>query len=241
MEKKSGDQYQNDSKYCRGEMPRGGLDWSKKPDVYKVYDAPVFGLPPVEPKEVLLHTVLQNRKSVRQFSDEPVQLKDLSYLLWASTGIQRKERGYEFRTAPSAGALYPVETYIVVNNVTKLRKGVYHYNIKDHTLEQIKRGDYGKALSTAALGQKMCKTCGVAFVWTAIFYRSQWKYKQRAYRYIYLDTGHIGQNLALSAVGSQLGSCQIGAFYDDEVNDIVEVDGETESAIYLSVVGHFGE
>lgn len=238
MTKKSGDQFQTDTKYSRGEMPRGGLDWSNKPEVYKVYDVPVYELPPVEPIDLKLHTLLKNRRSVRQFSDQPVQLKDLSSLLWASTGIQRKERGHEFRTAPSAGALYPVETYTVVNNVETLEKGVYHYNIKDHTLEQIKSGDFSADIATAALGQKMCKTCGVVFVWTAIFFRSQWKYNQRAYRYIYLDAGHIGQNVALSAVGLGMGSCQIGAFYDDEMNDIVDVDGDTESVIYMSVVGH---
>jgi len=78
----------------------------------------------------------------------------------------------------------------------------------------------------------------VVFVWSAIFNRSKWKYKQRAYRYVYLDAGHIVENLALSATSIGLGSCQIGAFFDDEVNRVIEVDGADESAIYLSVVGH---
>jgi SagB-type dehydrogenase family enzyme len=76
------------------------------------------------------------------------------------------------------------------------------------------------------------------FVWTAIFARSKWKYRQRAYRYVYLDAGHIAQNLALSATSLGLGSCQVGAFYDDEVNKIVGVNGAEESAIYLSVIGY---
>jgi SagB-type dehydrogenase family enzyme len=84
----------------------------------------------------------------------------------------------------------------------------------------------------------MCRDAPGAFVWTAIFERSKWKYKQRAYRYVYLDAGHIAQNLALAATSIGLGSCQIGAIFDDEVNAIIGVDGINESAIYLSVVGH---
>ena len=93
-------------------------------------------------------------------------------------------------------------------------------------------------MAQAALDQEICAEAPVVFVWSAIFNRSKWKYKQRAYRYVYLDAGHIAENLALSATSIGLGSCQIGAFFDDEVNRIIEVDGVEESAIYLSVVGH---
>jgi SagB-type dehydrogenase family enzyme len=162
----------------------------------------------------------------------------LSYLLWASTGIHRKKREFEFRTAPSAGALYPIETYIIANNVQGLEKAVYHYSIKLHLLEKLKNGDFSKLIAHAALEQEMFLNAATIFVWTAIFDRSKWKYKQRAYRYIYLDAGHIAQNLALSATSIGLGSCQVGAFYDEEINKIVGVDGEEESAIYLSVLGY---
>lgn len=158
-------------------------------------------------------------------------------MLWASTGIQRKEFGYDFRTAPSAGALYPIETYLVINRVKNITPGVYHYSIKDHSLEELKTGDYGIKISDAALGQIMCADCSVVFIWTAIFDRSKWKYSQRSYRYIYLDAGHIAENLALAATSINLGSCQIGALFDDEVNKIISVDGIHESTIYMSVVG----
>jgi SagB-type dehydrogenase family enzyme len=158
-------------------------------------------------------------------------------LLWASTGIQRNVKGYEFRTAPSAGALYPIETYLVVNRVKDLTGGVYHYSVKSHLLEEIKLGEFGNELASAALDQKMCSDASVVFLWTAIFARSRWRYKQRGYRYIYLDAGHIAQNLALAAVSLGLGSCQIGAFFDDEINSILEIDGVNESAVYLSAIG----
>ena len=96
----------------------------------------------------------------------------------------------------------------------------------------------GHDIVLAALNQKMCIEAAAVFIWTAVFGRSKWKYKQRAYRYVYLDAGHIAGNLTLAATAAGLGTCQIGAIFDDEVNAIIGVDGKVESAIYLSLVGH---
>jgi SagB-type dehydrogenase family enzyme len=115
---------------------------------------------------------------------------------------------------------------------------LYHYSIEAHTLEELKAGDFAEKMAHAALEQKMCVKAPVVMVWTAVFERSKWKYAQRAYRYVYLDAGHIAQSLALSATGIGLGSCQVGAFFDDEINRIIGVDGVEESVLYLSVVGH---
>lgn len=234
-----GDEFQQKSKYNRYKMS-GGLDWNSQPDLYKQFPGvKKIVLPdPNEISKTSLDNCLKKRKSIREFSDKPITLKQLSYLLWASTGIQRNEHGFDFRTAPSAGALYPIETYLVINNVKDLSNGVYHYSIKDHTLEELKLGEYGIKTANAALGQDMCAKAAVVFIWTAIFQRSKWKYRQRAYRYIYLDAGHIGENLALASTSLDLGSCQIGALFDEEVNEIVGVDGTSESSIYMSVVGN---
>ena len=228
------------TKYYHNKLFGGMNNCSTTAKLYKKYpNCKKIDLPKFELKiNMLLNEVLKKRKSIRNFEKIPVTKEQLSYLLWASTGIQRVEHSYEFRTAPSAGALYPIETYLVVNSIENLEKGVYHYNIKNHTLEEIKLGDFKKDITRAALGQKMCYDCAVIFIWTAIFNRAKWKYKERALRYIYIEAGHIAQNLALSAVSLNLGSCQIGAFFDDEVNKILEVDGKNESAIYLSVVGY---
>jgi SagB-type dehydrogenase family enzyme len=184
-----------------------------------------------------LDQALRQRKSIRSFRDKSISQGRLSYLLWASTGIQRIEHGYEFRTAPSAGALYPIETYVIVNSVRGLEAGVYHYSIKSHELEFINEGDCRQAISAAALGQGMCAGAAAVFVWSAVFERCKWKYGQRAYRYIYLDAGHIAENLALAAVSLNLGSCAIGALYDDEVNSIIGIDGVEESVLYMTAVG----
>ena len=155
-----------------------------------------------------------------------------------STGIQRTEHGYEFRTAPSAGALYPIETYIAANNVEDIEQGLYHYNIKSHLIEEIKLGNFGEKLARAALDQEMCADASVVFIWTAVFRRAKWKYSQRAYRYIYLDAGHIAQNLGLAVTNVGCGSCEVGAFFDDEINSLLGIDGTEESTVCLSVVGH---
>ena len=134
--------------------------------------------------------------------------------------------------------MYPIETYVAANNLESVEKGIYHYNVRNHVLEEIEIGNFGDALAHAALDQRMCASAPVVFVWTAVFRRSKWKYDQRAYRYVYLDAGHILQNLALASASVGLGSCQVGAFFDDEINSMVGVDGLEESAICLSVVGH---
>jgi len=235
---KIGDKFQYGTKYFRNRLG-DGADWSIKPDNYKNYpNKPqiILAKPSISAVESLDYA-LKNRRSIRNFSTEGLTSDQLSYLLFASTGIQRTEYGFEYRTAPSAGGLYPIETYVVVNSVVDISSGIYHYNIKNHRLEEIKNGDFRYDIAKAALDQMMCYHASVVFIWTAIFNRSKCKYGQRAYRYIYLDAGHIAENLALSSTCLGLGSCQVAAIYDDEVNRIIDVDGTTESAIYLSAVG----
>ena len=234
-----GDRLQQETKYDPGKMPSHRLNWSAKPDVYKEYpQAEKIELPAFEPgKPMSLDKTLRQRKSIRDYQNRPISKGQLAYLLWASTGIQRVEGGYEFRTAPSAGALYPIETYVTVNNVKSLEAGVYHYAIKSHQLELLQQRDLRRQITAAALGQSMCATAAVVFIWTAVFERCKWKYGQRAYRYIYLDAGHIAENLALAAVSLHLGTCEIGALYDDHINAIIGIDGTEESTICMVAVG----
>jgi SagB-type dehydrogenase family enzyme len=235
-----GDDFQTHTKYVRNRPLGKHLDWLHKPETYKNYPASKIIQLPSQVQETKTHLseILHKRCSIRDFSDDPLRLADLGFLLWSSTGIQRVEGDYEFRTVPSAGALYPTETYLAVNNVEGLESGIYHYNIENHTLEELKIGRFGQDLARAALNQAMCSSAAVVFIWTAIFERSKWKYSQRAYRYVYLDTGHVAENLALAAVSINLGSCEVGAFFDDEINSLVGVDGEEESAILLCAVGY---
>ncbi len=108
---------------------------------------------------------------------------------------------------------------------------------RNHALDQLRAGDVREEIASAALDQDFLSSGNVVFVWTAFFERSKWKYRERAYRYVYLDAGHIAQNVALGATSLGLASCQIAAFYDDEVNAVVGADGVEESAIFMTVVG----
>jgi len=234
-----GDNFQQKTKYLRGNLPGGGLDRTAKPEAYKRYpSAPRVPLsPPQTENGAPIWDVLRQRRSQRRYQNAPLQEAELSQLLWASQGITQTRQNYGFRTAPSAGALYPVETYVVVNAVEDIEPGIYHYAIEKHELEQLKTGNFGSKIAQAALDQSMAAQANVVFVWTAVFERSKWKYKQRAYRYVYLDAGHIAENLALAAVGLGLGSCQIAALYDEEANALLDVDGVEESTIYMTIVG----
>jgi SagB-type dehydrogenase family enzyme len=240
MKKGIGDLFQQETKYERDRMPGGTLDWSSRPETCKQYpDRPRLALPPPETRGgAPLWTILSQRRSVRVFQPRPLRDAELSQMLWAAQGVTAEQSGFKFRTAPSAGALYPVETYLVVNDVSGIPQGIYHYNVPAHCLEQLRQGDYRVAIARAALDQRIAYDAGLVFAWSAVFERSKWKYKQRAYRYVYLDAGHIAQTVAMAAVALGLGSCQIAALYDEEVNDLLGVDGIEESALYLTVVGN---
>jgi len=235
-----GDEFQSKTKYTRGGMDGAPLDWCRKPGIYKEYeDVEKIGLPrKMDIPSMPVIESITKRHSVRSYSNESIKIRELSAMLWASTGIQRVEHDHAFRTSPSAGALYPIETYVVVNRVEGLENGIYHYSVRDHALETIRLGDFGVEFANACLGQGMCAKAQALLVWTGIFARSKWKYKQRAYRYVYLDAGHIAGNLSLAAIGIGMGTCQIGAFFDEEVNDLLGIDGIEESVVYASTLGY---
>lgn len=234
-----GDKYQKLTKYARGSIPRHSLDWSAQPSLQKIYLKPIetVELPAAATGGPPLWETIQARRSLRSYKREPITTEKLSQLLWATQGTTLKAQNYQFRSAPSAGALYPVETYLVVNRVDGLDAGVYHYDAVDAILQMIKEGNHGRQVAAAALDQPMAEEAAVVFIWTAIVERARWKYMERAYRYIYLDAGHIGQNLYLAATALGLGCCAIGALYDEEVNQLVDVDGVNETAIYMCTVG----
>lgn len=210
-----------------------------KPATCKEYpDAPRVALPaPQTTGGTGLWDLLRTRRSIRSYDGQPLSIETLSQLLWATDGATRQGGGYLFRTAPSAGALYPIETYLAIHDVEGISQGLYHYQIREHALAQLATGDQRLAVSAAALDQGMAADADVVLLWSAVFGRSAWKYKERAYRYVYLDAGHIAQNAALAAVALGLGSCQIAALYDSEANALLGLDGESESVIYMTAVG----
>ncbi len=240
LEARIGDVYQQTTKYDRADMGPSAGPKPRHPGVYKRYpDAEkVIALPkPDTAGGKGLWEIVAKRRSGRSYSQEPVTLEELSQLFWACQGITAQRGGFELRTAPSAGALFPIETYLVINNVDAVEPGVYHYDVRRHRVEQLKAGDFRVPVAAAALGQRMAATAGVVFVWTAVTARNKSKYGERGYRYMYLDAGHIGAHVSLAAEALGLASCAIGALFDDEVNDLVGADGVQETAVYMMAVG----
>jgi SagB-type dehydrogenase family enzyme len=239
-EEKIGDRYHQETKYRRDSMPRGGLDWAHQPSPHKEFPAVLKHIPLSPPEHKggkPIWEAIAQRRSQREFFPHPITFADLSQLIWATQGITSKAWGYDFRATPSAGALYPIETYIVSNRVEDIPSGVYHLNVKENQLTLLKEGHFGADLEQAGLGQEMLEGASCVFVWTAVIRRSKWKYRERAYRYIYMDVGHIGQNLYLAATAMNLGCCTVGAFYDEEVDRLIGVDGKEEVSVYLGAIG----
>ncbi len=240
MNENYGDNFQQKSKYTRENLPRHRLDWMNKPKTYKKYDKPISKIKLPDPefkKGIDFWKVILNRQSIRKYDKVPLSTEELSLFLFGMTGLTRAFPQFAFRTTPSAGGLYPIETYSVINNVEGIKQGIYHYNIAEHSIECLKEGNFRKETSEGCLGQAMAYNSAVNFIWTAVIERSQWKYLQRCYRYIYMDCGHIGQNFYLIAEALGLGACTIGAIFDDELNHLLDIDGKTETAIYVGVVG----
>ncbi len=178
---------------------------------------------------------IANRRSQRDFTGETMALAELAHLLHYSSGITDKSQG--LRAAPSAGATYPIEVYAITNNVEGLVRGIYHYLIPSHELELLREGDFRNEMSRAALQEIMFKQANVIIALSAVFQRTQQRYRERAQRYICFEAGHIVQNTYLVATSLGLGACAIGAFYDDEFNRLLGLDAKNESVLYLLAVG----
>jgi SagB-type dehydrogenase family enzyme len=144
---------------------------------------------------------------------------------------------FPLRAAPSAGALYPIELYVVVNNVRYLQQGLYHYSSRRHALDLVKTDDYRARITRCCLHQDFVGRAAVALVMTAIFHRTTDRYGQRGNRYVYMEAGHISQNIYLQAASLGLGSVAVGAFNDEKLNTLLGVDGQEEMAIYVHAVG----
>jgi SagB-type dehydrogenase family enzyme len=236
-----GQKFQSETSYSPASLSGHMLNLGNIPDTFKEYSNPIARISLPEPKpggESNLWKLLLKRRSRREYaSDRSLKLNDLSALLWATQGLTAQFGDTFFRTAPSAGGLYPVETYLCVRAVDGLEEGIYHFRPGDYDLEFLKRGNFSTALTGAALQQTLFLAAQVAFIWSAVIARGSWKYDQRAYRYIYLDAGHIAENLYLAGEALGLGVCAVGAFYDDDVNRIMDLDGEKETVIYMAAVG----
>ena len=189
--------------------------------------------------EIDLAELVEKRETLRKYADTPLSLEELSFLLWGTQGVKEQtENQLTKRTVPSAGSRHPFETYLLVNNVSGLEPGLYRYLALKHKLARIAdKENINETLTFACLKQQHVKTSAVTFAWAAVPERTAWRYSQRAYRYLYLDAGHVCQNLYLLAEAIGCGVCAIAAFDDDLVNQAVGLDGESQFVIYLASLG----
>lgn len=188
---------------------------------------------PVQHSDTSIEEVLRRRRSVRTYKDSPLTLAEVSQLLWAAQGITGPAG---FRTAPSAGALYPLEIYIAAGNVEDLPAGIYHYSPRGHEVVRVLKGDRRNELCSAALGQTSVKNAPAVIVFSAVYGRTTVKYGDRGIQYVYMETGHAAQNVFLQAVALDLGTVVIGAFYDEAVKKVLKMPGE-EQPLYIMPVG----
>jgi len=204
----------------------------KKQDVLEKTTV-IVTLPAPEIKGKLsVEEALAKRRSVRQYKNNPLSITELGQILWAGQGITSNWGG---RTAPSAGATYPLEIYVVVGNVALLEPAIYHYDVFAHGLKKVSSSrDVREKLASAALGQQSIKQAPATIVIAADFSRTERRYGQRAQQYVFIEVGHVTENIYLQAESLGLGTVAIGAFNDTMVREILEIP---QDVVYLMPVG----
>jgi SagB-type dehydrogenase family enzyme len=186
-----------------------------------------------------LRVVIEQRRSLRHYDHKPLSLAELSYLLWLTQGVKRvTKRPVTLRMVPSAGARHAFETYLAVNRVEGLEPGLYRYIATRHALlRQPAPVDLDVQLTAACGQQEHVLQSAVTFIWMAVRERMTWRYVERSLRYLFLDAGHVCQNLYLAAEAIGCGVCAIAAYLDAQVNALIGADGVDHFAIYLATVG----
>ena len=217
-----------------------------EPPVQKPYPegAVVIELPPPDAALGALPTfeAIARRESRRKYEGKSITLEQLSFLLWSTQGIRKKlviEGATKYRRmAPSAGARHPFETYLAVERVEGLEPGMYRYLNLEHRLVLIRtETGLGEKVGRASCEQVWMRDGAVVFIWTALPYRTEWRYQMKSHKVILLDAGHVCQNLYLACEALGLGTCAVAAYVQNQVDELIEVDGEEELTVYLAPVG----
>ncbi len=205
----------------------------------------IFQLPdPILTSKVSVEEALQNRRSVREYKTDALSLNQVSQILWAAYGINEPRSNPSFlrgglKTAPSAGALFPLDIYLVCGNVDGLPAGIYKYISENHNLKLVSEGDVRKDLGKAALEQGFIEVAPISLVYVAIFKRTTQKYGERGReRYVCMDLGHSAQNVYLQAYALNLGTCAVGAFTDKMVSMVMLLT-DKEEPLYIMPVGKY--
>jgi SagB-type dehydrogenase family enzyme len=224
-----------------GPHPGAGI-FAPIPIVKSYPDAARVELPPPGTFTASLADTLLKRRSRRDYTGQEIDRQQLATMLHYACGVTGTIEGYGYRqlplrTFPSSGGLQAPEVYLSVQAVTGVAPGLYHYHIVDHLLELMRPGTHGPLLAALAFQQPYLATASVVFLVTGRFERLRWKYSQRAYKYMCMDVGYLGQNLYLVAEGMGLGACAIAGFVDDAMEQLLDIDGRNEMILLLTTVG----
>lgn len=234
--------FHNETKHLPGKFlkGRGGAE----PEFFKEYPTSVFYELPEPPRldKPSLTEVIMKRRSRRSFIREAISLEILSGLLYHTLGVTDRVPAYgignyPLRAAPSAGALNPIELYVASFMIDGLKEGLYHYNALKHGLSHLIEGDLRDVVDRISMGQEFVRNAAVIIIFTAFYERSKWRYGLRGYRYVHIDGGCAGENLYLVAEAFGLGTVMIGAFYDDMLRDLLQLDEEKEFPLFFMPVG----
>ena len=181
--------------------------------------------------------IIERRRSTRVFSGQTLGLDYLARVLLSGNGVTHSKGAYEMRSAPSAGALYPIDIYVIAYRVDSLEKGLYHFQVQDSSLALIKAGDFNEDIYRACNNQKTVGFSPATLILTARFDRSTIKYADRGYRYCYMESGAIAENVHIQAEALGLGTVIVGAFNDDAVSGLLDVDGVSEAPMIIMPLG----
>ena len=203
---------------------------------------PAVGLPTLcSPLNLSLSEAITTRSSTRDLTAVPLTLADLAALLFYAYGITRdnSDTGYSrpFRVVPSGGALYPLELFFHTAAVDTLEAGLYHYNPLDNAVRRVTDGDHSALIERSLVQPEVAKGSSLIIFITGMFERSTFKYRDRGYRFVLLEAGHVAQNINLVSNALGLGCINLGGFFDQRVDDFLDLDGLTHSAIYLVAIG----
>jgi len=237
--------YHNATKNSRWDMSQAGLDWSQQPSVFKPYPvAQTLALPPpnLNKPDQTGEVIERQKRNPTAFQPGQMTAEDLSSILMLINGVtgtlEYPDVKYTLRSAPSAGALYPAITYVLVNTVEGIDPGLYHYDVQNHQLHRINSAPgLTEKLRAAVPMPVLLDNANVVFIYTANYYRSSWKYGKRAYRYILLDTGHVAKNALLGAETFGYQGNPIGCFDDQRINTLLQIDDNEEGALLLLPLG----
>lgn len=188
---------------------------------------------PRDMSHVSLEEAIRRRRSVRAYKDGSVTLNEAAQLLWAAQGITGKDG---LRAAPSAGATYPLETYLAVGDVAGLEPGLYHYEPETNSLSLVKQGELQSELSAASLDQPCVRDAAIIIILTAIYERTTERYGDRGRMYVHMDVGHAAENVLLQATALGLGGVPVGAFRTRTVAQLLGLS-ESEIPLYLLPLG----